>query len=67
MFCGWHSLSIDHKHRVLPGVFIEGISVGKTADEARALIEKNPQYAIPDTLTLTVADHIFSTLPHLCR
>ncbi len=52
----------SYKHRVLPGVFIEGISVGeKTADEARALIEKNPQYAIPDTLTLTVADHIFST------
>ena len=52
----------SYKNRILPGVFIENISVGKkTADEAFALIEKNPQYAVPDTLTITVADHIFST------
>lgn len=52
----------SYKNRILPGVFIEGIAVGeKTADEARTLIEKNPQYTIPDTLTIAVADHIFST------
>lgn len=51
-----------YKNRILPGVFIENISVGeKTADEARELIEKNPQFTIPNTLTITAADQTFST------